>query len=107
MQTKTFEVRDTMTFIAVMAIKLDPVTEGDDFLIRRTGYSPPDNYIILMRLDAINTATYSPYVWTTNTMVDAHKHIYDHFNELESGSVIDVEFLRGETTSPKNSERVK
>lgn len=38
-------------------------------------------------------------------MTVAHKNIEEQFDHLESGSVIDVEFILGQTPAPKKSER--
>jgi len=40
------------------------------------------------------------------TMLEAHRHVAAHWNELQSGDVVDVEFILGETAAPKVSERV-
>ena len=52
-------------------------------------------------------ATYDPFAWgsDTRTYQVAHQYIIDHFDELESGAVVDVEFILKETTEPKKSER--
>jgi len=39
-------------------------------------------------------------------MTVVHLHLEKHFEELPSGSVIDVEFILGETAQPKISERL-
>jgi len=38
-------------------------------------------------------------------MLNAHKYIKEHWDELRSGSVVDVEFILGESKEPKASER--
>ena len=47
-----------------------------------------------------------PFEWGLNprTMHVAHKHIVENFDYLESGSVVDVEFILRETKHPKESE---
>jgi hypothetical protein len=37
-------------------------------------------------------------------MQAAHQWIEGHFHKLESGAVVDVEFILGETTEPKPGE---
>jgi hypothetical protein len=39
-------------------------------------------------------------------MQTAHEYIVSHFNELETGAVIDVQHLLGESDEPKRSERL-
>ena len=41
------------------------------------------------------------------TMIVAHKFIKEHFDELETGDVIDVEYILGETDTQKMSERIE
>lgn len=113
MKTKLFELRDRGTFIPVMAVQ---VTPGDDFsenwLMRRAGYAPGDDCVILCRLSCSgvnNNATYDPYAWGQNprTFLVAHKFIIENFDRLAPGAVVDVEFILGESTQSKVSERTE
>jgi hypothetical protein len=94
-------------------------TEGDDknesqhekerYLLSRSGYGFDDPCVMLVRMDAngrARQASYDPYGWGERTFPVAHNYIIDHFVELESGAVIEVEFLLGESKEPKQSERV-
>lgn len=115
MQVKLFEIRDRMTFIPVVCVRFDWAEETDAFpdaqrpypaeryLIRRCGYGPRPE-IIMTKLAGGEVAHYDPHAWGGRTLNNAHLHISDHWNELESGQVIDVEFILGETTQPKQSE---
>lgn len=107
MKTKTFEIRDRMTFIGALATKLEPGCPRDSYLLSRSGYGlrPEDQsrYVVLSRLEG-DTLHYDPFAWNSRTMTTAHRYIVEHFDELESGAVIDVEFILGETTEPKGSE---
>ena len=118
MEVKLFEIRDRGTFIPVMAVRLIVNEMGDAgevefFLLRRAGYSKDqilisqaEPYIILCKLDGIE-AQYDPFAWPNRrTMGTVHRHIIDLWQELKSGDVIDVEFLLGETQTPKKSERL-
>lgn len=106
---KTFEVRDSATFMPVMAVRLVPVTEADRYLLSRAGFgaSPESqkSYVILMKIDGGSGEAHSDlYDWNTTTMQEAHSYIAKHFDELESGAVIDVEFILGTRPTPKESE---
>ena len=107
---KTFEFRDKMTFIPVLAIKLEPTSPADNFLFMRAGYGFTKEeqlgYVGLAQIDGGHGQfTTDPYDWGSNrTMHYGHIYINKHFDELVSGSVVDVEFLLGESSSPKNSE---
>lgn len=109
MQTKLFEVRDSATFIPVVAVLLDPDfnNEENKYLIRRAGFRIEPG-VILCRLECAGTernATYDPYAWGNRTLTTAHLHIIEHWTTLESGAVIDVQFILKETDRAKISER--
>lgn len=108
MTSKTFEIRDRGTFIAVLAVQLEAETVADHFLIARSGFGrTPEvqsEYILLYKLCNDGFATHDAYTWKDSTTQEAHRYINKNFNTLESGAVIDCEFLRGETEEPKKSE---
>lgn len=115
MITKSFEIRDRATFIPVLGIRLVPESEADHYLFSRSGYgvqpAQQAEYVILVRLEGgkVN-ATYNPVHWFdadgTRTLRVAHQYIIDNWYALESGEVIDVEYLLGETAEKKQSERL-
>jgi len=109
-KVKLFEVRDRMTFIPVLALCVDmhdmemPVAER--FLLRRVGYGA-NRCVIFTRLAADGQLChYDPWGWGDRTMHVAHRYVLEEWDELASGDVIDVEFILGDTTSPKASEMV-
>jgi hypothetical protein len=120
---KTFEVRDAMTFIPAVGILCEPLlmptgneildaTRADSYLLARAGYAHPSNdrharCVIFTRLDGdgSNIAPYDPEEWGNNrTMHVAHEYVRDHWDELQSGEVIDVEVILGLSATPKQSE---
>lgn len=132
--TKLFEVRDRSTFIPVMATEmralnkcpndrldggeftpgfwLFPNFEAEAYLLKRTGYpqvdSKSDRIIALSRLTSPEAGgtQIDPCRWVdTVTMQTAHQYIVDHWPHLESGDVIDCEYIRGESSAPKTPER--
>lgn len=120
LETKLFEVRDRMTMFAVIATRMrvvdrEPVGEGtradaEEFLLGRSGYEPADGLILLTYLAGRSPAVYDPYDWDMRrgrTMHHAHLWIQEHWDDLTSGDVVDVEFVLGETTAPKVSERLR
>lgn len=113
MKTILLEVRDSMTFIPVMAIDTDASGYFSDdegyeqrrWLLRKAGYSPDGSTIILMNLNDCR-AKFDPYEWgNSRTMAQAHSYIESNWSTLKDGDVIDVEFILGETTEKKVSER--
>jgi len=111
MTAKTFEILDSATFIPALAIRLDPSCEKDRYLLARAGFSTtPDKqrtYILLYHL-VRDIAHYNHVDWGIEhgrTMQIAHAYIDKHFDDHESGAVIDVEFILKEISEPKKSEQ--
>lgn len=110
MITKTFEIRDITTFIPILAIKLVPGCERDRYLLDRAGYGETAErqaqYVQLCQINAGHGLShYNPDTWRSRTLVHAHRYIKDHFDDLESGAVIDVEYILGERNVKKKSEQ--
>jgi hypothetical protein len=115
MEVKLFEVRDRMTFIAVVAVLMRPsetAIEGpaEHYLLRRSGYALDElapRLVALGRADADGSTPfcYDPFAWRNRTLCHAHEYIATYWDVLVSGAVIDVEYILGETRVPKMSER--
>lgn len=117
MKAKALEVRDEGTFIAVLAVDMNPVDEtspetcdahaGQRYLLRRCGYACDGRpNIILTRLDGSNAkATNDYFAWGGRTWPVAHRYIIEHWDRLKDGDVVDVEYILGERSEPKKSER--
>src|SRR4051812_37144695 len=94
-ETKTFELRDRGTFVAVIASRIAPFDwpEGsaDRYLARRSGYGAP--LTLLTKLEGESAAHYDSKAWGDRTMSTAHTYIATHWQELASGDVVDVEFI--------------
>jgi hypothetical protein len=62
-----------------------------------------------MSLTQPNRAAYDAYEWPgdVRTFRAAHLYVEEHFDEIEDGAVVDVEFILGETAEPKVSERIE
>jgi hypothetical protein len=121
MKAKALELRDKGTFIAILCVDMNPGIYRDDepgmskeydaqcYLLRRCGY--PCNgrpNIIMTRLNGNGQATNDPYGWkgVTRIFPVAHKWIIDNWHTLNDGDVVDVQFILGETSTPKQSERI-
>ncbi len=114
MEVKLFEIRDEGTHIDVLAIRLEARTEQEAYLFSRSGYGhqPLDGldgrgYVALWRMDGgTGNGSTDPFKHDGGrTVRDAHLFIYEHWDELESGAVVDVQFIAGETAAPKKSDR--
>lgn len=108
MVTKIFEIRDIATYIPVMATKMVSDNKAEAYHLARSGYGKKQELVMIVRL-AESWCSYSPYDWDikARTMIVAHKFIKEHFDELETGDVIDVEYILGETDTQKLSERIE
>jgi len=124
MEVKLIELRDKGTFIPMLAIKLttggvmNPQEDKDTFLLRRAGYSREqivsdiqksvglEPYVLFTRLDgAGEPCNYDSFNWRNpRTYGTAHRFLIEHWEEIESGAVVDVEHILGETPVPKESE---
>jgi hypothetical protein len=107
MDVKLIEVRDRGTFMPALAMRVTSTGDvADDWLLRRGGFSLDGASIILIRLTDCE-AQYDPYDWANRTMQTAHLYLLEHFEQIESGAVVDVEHILGETPAPKVSERLE
>lgn len=120
MNLKLFELRDRATFIPIFAFRCRPGREAtrptlaERYLLRRAGFDPDDqdDHVIIGRLECdspnISQCTYDVHAHNSaaRTFLQAHHYIEAHWDELESGAVIDVEFILGETKEAKQSESV-
>ena len=110
---KTFEVRDRNTYIPVMAMQAPLVNDlklswhrRDRTLFYSAGYTTPESLsdlIVIVHLQN-GKAHADEFNWRDRTMNVAHNYINQHFATLESGSVIDVEYILGETSEPKRAQ---
>lgn len=127
MKTKIIEVRDEMTFIALLCTDMnvdDAPSESSDarrdhialarersstqrWFLRRCGY-PCDGRpnILITRLDGRGYSSNDPYSWGGRTFPVAHRYIIENWNDLRDGDVVDVQFILKETAAPKVSERL-
>jgi hypothetical protein len=110
MTLKLVEIRDAATFIPVAALRMDSndVIPEELWLLGRSGFRHSSDCVYVIKL-ATGGAEYDPFRWpaSSRTMQVAHKYIEEHFEKLNSGDVVDVEFILGLTTKPKTSERLE
>ena len=105
MKSVILEVRDRMTLIPVMATLLSNTSGENEYenkLMNRAGYGDP-GLVLLTKLDGA-VSECNMYNWGIRTMFEAHKYIAEHFDDLKSGDVIDIEYILGERDTPKTSE---
>lgn len=105
MITKVLEIRDRNTCIPALAIKMVSANPVEDRFLWRCGYPRDSAGIVLMHLDN-QRASSDPYWWDNRTMAKAHDWLYEHFDEVSEGDVIDVRVLLGEADEPAPAEIV-
>ena len=105
MNTKMFEVRDSGTCIPVLALKMEASGLIEDRFMWRCGYPRDGSAVIVMELNN-QKANVDPYAWGGRTMPVAHNYIYDNFNQLNHGQVVDVRVILGEEEQPAEAEVV-
>jgi len=104
METKMLEIRDRATCIPVMATLMRSDNKHEHYLLRRAGFSDNTDLIGFTYLTS-EKWEWDPYNWSNSrTLHVAHKFVQEHWAELKSGDVVDVEFVLGETSKPKQSE---
>ena len=101
---KFFEVRDRMTFIPAMAVRVASSHEltRADRLRRRAGYGE-GGVIYFTHLQTGETHN-DPHDWDTRTMAQAHNYAELNWEKLQDGELIDVRVLLGEEVTPCPSE---
>jgi len=105
MTTKILEVRDKGTFVPVMAIHGDSqsVPEGASYLLRRAGWVESEfTYMVLLE---DGRCQWDAFQWGDRTFRTAHIFIEHNWHLLQDGDVVDVQFILGETSEKKVSER--
>lgn len=107
MQSKLFELRDRGTFVPVLCTLMESCHDQERWLLRRAGYGVGSNLVVMTGLVSHpDEATYSPWDWGDNrTRKVAHQYIADQWDALETGAVVDVEYILHERERPKTSER--
>jgi hypothetical protein len=103
MKTKVFEVRDRVTMIPVLAIKLEAENIQQQKLLHHAGYSPRQPYYLMLHIVSFKFQ-YDSHAWNDRTLGRAHHYIEQNFDKMVDGEVIDIEYILGETTQPKVSD---
>lgn len=104
-ETKTIEIRDRGTFVPALATRVECENgqSQDCYLLGRAGHRR--TFIVLTHLQT-GHSHWDPGCWDqTRTMRQAHRLLLEIWHKLDSGDVLDVEYLLGETPRPKLSER--
>lgn len=105
MDIKMIEIRDSFTLINALAIKMNSDKDIENEFLVNSGYSREFPSIMLFDL-ADGVGYVNPNSWNSGgrTLRTAHMYIERNYDNLVSGQVVDVEYISGETNSPKDRE---
>ena len=111
MEVKWLEIRDRGTLIPAFAFTTAQFYEAKDAgLIKQAGFAIGEHYVILGRFHE-SAMNWDSEEWgdvraspPERTMTVAHRWISRNWAGIQSGDVIDVEFILGDTDRPKTSD---
>lgn len=114
MIVKLFEVRDRGTCIPVMAVRFPGnswLSTQERWLLQRAGYGDhPASYVQIVEIEGgRGRSLCDPFDvddGVSRTRFVAYRHIIAEWDDLDSGDVIDVRYLLGESTEPAASDRL-
>lgn len=109
MEIKLIEIRDSATFIPAIAIKMGANDSAEHYLLSRSGYGTTNEdmskYVFLARLQEMQFQ-YETFMWgDARTMPVIHEYLQKRWEDVESGQVLDVQYILMENPQPKVSER--
>jgi len=103
-----------MTFIPVICFRLMPENEAERYLLAVSGYGLRDEvqgrYISMAGLREMEfhfNPKEQPGYPEVRTKWMAHQYICQHWDELKSGDVVDIEYISGEAQEPKIAQRLE
>jgi hypothetical protein len=110
--SKLFELRAPATLIVLMATKLGTTDLSESYLLSRSGFgrcnSDYNKYVFVYPIDGgKGYAVTDPYEQNITEIRIVHQYIKKHYDELETGQVLDYDYIVGNTDKPKISERLE
>ena len=111
MENKLIEVRDVGTTLSILFIRLSAGSVSESFLLSRVGYGRrPQEYIVAIDLIHPLRIWLNPFetrmaTQGARTLYSAHEEMTRNWEKYNSGDVLDVQYVLGETRHPKTSER--
>lgn len=107
-ETKTFEIRGESTFIPAICSRLAPSgdgieTEKERYILARSGFRDSPVHVLLTILSSFR-CSYASGLHGSAFLATAHEYIEGHWDSLNSGDVIDVDFISGTRAQPRRSE---
>jgi len=102
LETKLIEIRDRGTTIVAIAMFVKGKTRHENLMLERLGFWETD-YILLLNIDD-EKVTYDRWKWGRPTWEAAHVYLYENWDKIQPGGLIDLEYIRGESKTPKETE---
>lgn len=101
-EVKIFDVVDRDVLAHVLAVPMwSDFTEKEGEILRSAEFNVGwrGRHVLLGSIsgDGVGMITADPSKWAGRSMTIAHAHIRDNWDQLESGDVIDIRFILGET----------
>ena len=104
-KVKYFEIRDRGTLILVLAVQYGAHSPREQKILQRAGLWGGGAYSLQLTDLVSGRTERDAYAWTgSRTKHEAHKYIEKNWDFLNSGEVIDIEYVLGEVHTPKQSE---
>lgn len=108
------EIRDKGTTIPAIAVRVDPdafnSVRVERALLSRAGYAEDEAYVFLLDITPPLKVWYSSNQFYgqlySRTYPIVMRYLEDNWNAVDNYSVVDVEFILGETYKPKQAECV-
>lgn len=105
-ETKIFEIRDEGTHCTALCVRLDPTVPSIETPhIRHAGWRTQPGIVVVSIRGGVQEAHHDAFDWCNiRTWRTAHQWIEESWDELASGSVIDVRVILGESAQTCASE---
>lgn len=105
-ETKFVALLDRMMCVPCLAMRYTAENTAETKMFIRHGFGgSPDGRYTFFYLPSFDRCSYDPYKLGDNyTVGTCCSYMRDHWEEIESGSALDAEYLRGEKDSPKTWE---
>ena len=104
MEIKFIEIRDIATLIPVMVLKGSPerLTPKEQALWAAGGWGIDEGYYCIP-IGIPELTQYDPFKYNDRTFKEAFYFIRQNWDQLETGQVVDVRHILGETDMPCES----
>ena len=107
MEAKLIEIRDAATAIPAIVVRMDSNHVAERYWLGRQGYLHVSVPWVLMMPLTYPEFHSDPNTWASRTFRIAHEYVQIEWDNIETGDIVDVEFILGKSKEPKISERLE